>query len=373
MQLENREYPFSPQIIRLAGKRRTPFLAMDSSRIRAKYRQFKDAMPEAAVFYAVKSNSHRRILSMLRDLGSGFEISSEKELSRLLSLGVSPERIISSNPLKMPAFIQAAHTAGVTRFAFDSVVEADKLAEYAPGSRVYVRLAVSNEGSQWPLSRKFGVETRDAAELLAAAAARSLVPHGVTFHVGSQCTDEVSWAEAIKKARDVWEITKEQGIELKMLNLGGGFPIEYTATIPSVDRVAATIRKTVTDAFPKGVEIFIEPGRALVGEAGTLVSSVIAKAKRNGEDWLYLDVGVFNGLMESIGGIEYSMIPQRDGPRRRWTVAGPSCDSVDVISEEVDLPELEIGDHVYISSAGAYTTAYASEFNGFPIPRTYFF
>jgi ornithine decarboxylase len=345
---------------------------MDKKIILRKLEQFHQAMPNARIFYALKTNPHWRIARMLQASGKGFEVSSEEELNLLLRCGVSPQRIISSNPLKSPQFIKAAHAAGVKYFAFDSPDEVEKLSQFAPGSNVYVRLSVSNEGSRWPLGGKFGAEREQAVELITQAARGPLIPCGITFHVGSQCTDEMSWVSAIKKSRLVWSAVEREGISLWMLNIGGGFPIEYTESIPPIDRIATVIEETLRQEFPTGVEIFIEPGRAIVGEAGILVSTVIAKARRDGQNWLYLDVGVFNGLMESIGGFRYSMVADRDGPLRKWVVAGPSCDSFDVISNEVELPELQIGDKVYISSAGAYTTAYASRFNGFPTPNTYF-
>jgi len=359
-------------VARLAQVRKTPFLAIDKKMILRKLDQLQRAMPNARIFYALKTNPHWRIARMLHDSGYGFEVCSEEELDLLLRCGVSPQRIISSNPLKSPQFIKAAHAAGVNYFAFDSPDEVEKLSQFAPGSSVYVRLSVSNEGSQWPLGGKFGVETEQAVELIILAGKGPLVPCGITFHVGSQCIDETSWVSAIKKSRLVWNAVERKGISLRMLNIGGGFPIEYTESIPPIDRIASVIEETLREEFPTGVEIFVEPGRAVVGEAGILATTVIAKARRNGQDWIYLDVGVFNGLMESIGGFRYSMVADRDGPLRKWVVAGPSCDSFDVISNEVDFPELQIGDKVYISSAGAYTTAYASRFNGFPIPETYF-
>ncbi|PIU57289.1 MAG: type III PLP-dependent enzyme [Chloroflexi bacterium CG07_land_8_20_14_0_80_51_10] len=359
-------------VVRLAQTRKTPFLAIDKKVIQHKFEQFQNAMTHARIFYAVKTNSHRRIVETLQALGSGFEVASAEELDLLLRCGVPPQRIISSNPIKIASFIEAAYGAGVQYFAFDSHDEIEKLAKLAPGSSVYLRLSVSNEDSQWPLSRKFGVETEQTVELLTHAARRSLVPWGITFHVGSQCIDGASWVNAIEKSKLAWDMARREGIELRMLNIGGGFPIEYTDSVPSIDRIAKAINEALKGAFPEDIEIFVEPGRAFVGEAGILVSTVIAKAKRNGENWLYLDIGVFNGLMESIGGIQYAMTADRDGPAHKWVVAGPSCDSFDVISNEVELPDLEIGEKVYISSAGAYTTVYASRFNGFPIPKTYF-
>ncbi len=157
-----------------------------------------------------------------------------------------------------------------------------------------------------------------------------------------------------------------------MLNIGGGFPVKYTAAVHSIADIAGVVNKAITRNFPRDIELVAEPGRYLVAEAGILVTTVIAKAQRKGQKWLYLDAGVFNSLMESLGGTSYPFLVQSNAPVSKWALAGPSCDGFDVICREVELPELETGDKVYIASAGAYTTAYASQFNGFPIPKTYF-
>jgi ornithine decarboxylase len=352
-------------------RRRTPFLVLDGETIERKFEEFQKVISDATLFYALKANPHKGVVALLYRLGAGFEVSSVQELASLLRHNISPQRIISSNPVKSIPFIKAAYSAGVNLFALDSYSELGKLSQFAPGSRVYVRLSVSNEGSQWPLSGKFGIEAEEAVELLVQAGERKLVPYGITFHVGSQCTDATTWVKALDESRMVWEAARGRGIGLRMLNIGGGFPIAYTEPIPPLSRIAGAIRGAIDDGFPKGVEIFLEPGRALVGEAGVLVTTVIGKAVRNGQWWLYLDAGVFQGMMESIGGIQYPMTTAKSGGASKWVVAGPSCDSFDVISTEVELVQPEIGDKVYIMSAGAYTTAYASQFNGFRIPKTY--
>jgi len=208
----------------LARVRKTPFLAMEKKLVQSRFTQLCEAMPGVRVFYAIKANSHKRIVQLLQASGAAFEVASEEEMNLVLSCGTVAKDIITSNPLKSEAFIKAAHRAGVEYFAFDSHAEIEKLAKHAPGSKVYVRLVVPNEGSQWPLSKKFGVETEVAIELLEYAASKPIVPYGITFHVGSQCTNEISWMNAIKKAKLVWEAVRGKGIELKMLNIGGGFP-----------------------------------------------------------------------------------------------------------------------------------------------------
>jgi len=357
---------------KIPGAGGTPALIIDKRAIKEKYQEFCHQFAGAKIYYALKANPHPGIVELLHELGCGFEISSQGELELLLRLGISPQKIISSNPVKDQVFINSAYSKGINLFAFDSESEIEKLSRFAPGSKVYVRLSVSNEGSEWPLSKKFGVETEEAAELLVQAKEKGLQPYGIAFHVGSQCAKATTWAKAIEKSRVVWELARSKGIELHLLNIGGGFPIKYIKSVPSIAEIAQVIRDSLAENFPKDIELVVAPGRALVGEAGTLVATVIAKAARNEEKWLYLDVGVFNGLMETVGGIKYPMVTKKGSKTSKWVLAGPSCDSFDIISTEAELPELEVGDKVYIKSAGAYTTAYASQFDGFLIPKVHF-
>ncbi len=348
----------------------TPYLLLDREMVRRKASVIGRGIRNSKVFYAVKAHPDREVVRFVGELGLNFEIASDGELRILESLGVSPERIISSNPVKSPGFIDQARDYGVGYFAFDSPAEVEKLAAHAPGCNVYVRLSVPNEGSEWPLSRKFGVEPDDALDLIVRARRSGLNPVGVTFHVGSQCTNIYNWSTALDKVSALWERAGEEGIDLSLLNIGGGYPIRYTREVVDIQAIEEMIDGLIFRKFPEDVEIHIEPGRAVVGDAGVMVTSVIGKARRADEDWLYLDIGVFNGLMESIGGIKYNYVVGSRARTRRWTVAGPSCDSFDVIDRDVELPEPAIGDRMLILSSGAYTVSYASEFNGFPIPKT---
>jgi len=348
----------------------SPYLLIDKEVVKEKVEQIGRNIRNSKVFYAVKANPDRNVLAFLNTLGVGFEIASEGELQILSDIGVEPERIITSNPVKTLLFLERAVSYGIRYYAFDSVSEIEKLARYAPGSNVYVRLTVPNEGSEWPLSKKFGVELDDALALLLKAKDRGLNPVGITFHVGSQCNNAYNWNTAIEKARELWDMAKEKDIRLSMINIGGGYPIRYTKDVITIETIEKKINSLIKQRFSEQVEVFIEPGRAVIGDAGIFVASVIGKARRGDEDWLYIDVGVFNGLMESIGGIKYSYVVGSRNEPRRWTVAGPSCDSFDVIDKDVLLPEPEVGNHVLILSAGAYTISYASEFNGFSIPKT---
>jgi len=347
-----------------------PYLLMDRTVIEKKVSTIGKNIRNSRVFYAVKANPDLEVLRLLNSLGIGFEIASEGELQMLSLLGVEPDRIITSNPVKTYKFLEQAASYGIRYFAYDSTMEVDKLARYVPGCNVYVRLSVPNEGSEWPLSKKFGVELDEAADLLVYARDRGVNPAGITFHVGSQCTNVYSWNVAIEKARGLWEAALQNGISLKMLNIGGGYPVRYTKNVVEIETLEKRIDTIISLKFPEDTEVFIEPGRAVVGDAGVFVATVIGKARRYDENWLYIDIGVFNGLMESIGGIKYRYIVGGRGELKKWTIAGPSCDSFDVIDRDAELPEPEVGNRILILSSGAYTISYASEFNGFSIPRT---
>ncbi len=346
-----------------------PYLLIDGEVVRDKVSAIGKNIRNSRVFYAVKANPDVEVLRFVNGLGIGFEIASEGELDILASLGVESSRIITSNPVKTFKFLERAASYGIAYYAYDSVLEVEKMARYLSGANVYVRLSVPNEGSEWPLSRKFGVELDEALDLLVFAAEKGLNPVGITFHVGSQCTNIYNWNTALDKARQLWEMAEGRGIGLRMLNIGGGYPIRYTKTVVDVETIDKKIDAVLSQKFPREIDIFIEPGRAVIGDAGVFVSTVIGKARRGDENWLYIDVGVFNGLMESVGGIKYTYTVGSRSEPKRWTIAGPSCDSFDVIDREVELPEPEVGNRLLILSSGAYTVSYASEFNGFAIPK----
>jgi ornithine decarboxylase len=347
-----------------------PYLLLDKAKVRQKLTSIGKNIRNSEVYYAVKANPDIEVLSLINNMGAGFEIASEGELAMLISLGVSKERIITSNPIKSFKFLRMAAEYGVSYFAFDSPDEVKKLRDYCPGSNVYVRLAVPNEGSEWPLSKKFSVEIDVAEELMLYAKKKGLNPVGITFHVGSQCTNMYNWNSALDKAKILWDRVEKRGIHLSLLDIGGGYPIRYTKNVVNINSINKNINKLIYEKFPKKTRILIEPGRAVVGDAGIFVTKVIGKAKRGDENWLSIDVGVFNGLMESIGGIKYSYIVEGAKEKKIWTLAGPSCDSFDIIDKDILLPEPDVGNTILILSSGAYTISYASEFNGFSIPKT---
>lgn len=352
----------------------TPALLFDLGMLRRSYLRMCAALPGATCYYAVKANPYPDVLRVLAALGSGFEISSSAELRAVARLGIPASRVISSNPIKAADFIAEAWRLGIDRFAVDSRAELRKLAQHAPPSRVYIRLAVDSSGSEYPLTKKHGVSAAGALQLVREAPSLGLKPYGLAFHVGSQCTDKKSWASALLLCHELVRLLAADGIALRMISLGGGFPVPYTRSVPAVQDIGRETGLLLGELFSAGeIEVTFEPGRALVGEAGMLVASVIGTAERGSERWAYLDAGVFNGLFETSQGFQYRVGAEGSGPTHRYVLAGPSCDSADILAHDVPLPELGVGDRVYFLNTGAYTLSYASHFNGFPPPTVHIF
>lgn len=346
-----------------------PFLLVDSAIIREKYRRFVDAMPTVRVHYAVKANPHADVVKVLAEEGSAFEMASKAELDLIVSLGGRPGEVHYSNPIKPRSYIEYAAHHGVDWFALDSVDELKKIHASAPNTNLYMRIDVPDFGSDWPLSGKFGAKQEEIEDILEGAVMLRANLCGVTFHVGSQCRNVENWRGAIETARRVFGQMQAKGLKVQLLNIGGGFPVQLTKPIPSIETIGKTINAALAE-LPSHIHVVAEPGRYLVSDAACLVCQVIGKAQRDGKRWLYLDVGMFGGLFESTQGLEYELATDRAGRAVPWHVAGPTCDSVDVLVHDQMLPEdLEIGDFVYVRNAGAYSTAYASEFNGFPLPE----
>ena len=354
----------------------TPYLLMDLDAVEGAYHAITDALPDVTIRYATKCNPDPRILRRLHTAGSAFEIASCSELQTLIGLGVRAEDVIFSSPVKPWEHIREAARAGVWRFAFDSTSELDKLAEHAPGAAVYVRLATGRPASTVPSEGKFGVGGGQAVELMRHARSLGLHPYGIAYHVGSQMADPTAWEDATRRAAAVLRALQARGITLRMLNIGGGFPARYADPVPDLADYGARIRRAVQRHLPYPIQLCAEPGRALVAEAGVLVATVIGTAERAGRSWVHLDVGAFNGMMETLLTQNRLIYPLADSratdERCSYHVTGPTCDSQDTMFFGVSLSRgLVPGDQVYISTAGAYTTCYASTFNGFTAPTTH--
>lgn len=359
----------------------TPYLVTDLSTVADRYLALTEALPAASVFYALKCNPAAEIVSTLAGLGSSFEVASKGELEHLVAQGVDASRVLYSNPVKPASHVAATAAAGLWRYAVDTEGELYKIARHAPGSAVYVRLRVDDSSSVFPLSRKFGIEAATARDLLLLARQLGLQPYGLTFHVGSQCRNPVAWRQAIAVVGRLMRQLLRDGVRLQMVDLGGGLPARYLGAIPALGEFTATIATALDGLLPYAPELLaVEPGRYLVAESAVLVSSVIAREERAGEEWLHLDVGAYNGLMETqqtAGGWDFPLWSSRrdhaTAYRVPFTVTGPSCDSSDTMFVACPLPStLATDDRLYIGSAGAYTLSYASSFNGFPPPRAVF-
>jgi len=355
----------------------TPSLILDFEVIRDTFHRFAAAFPGAAIDYAMKANSNQQIIETLVQLGGGMEIASLSELQRVLDAGATADAIICSNPIKNPVFLTRMHDVGVYAVVVDSTHEVEKVAQYMPGSRVYVRLSVDNTGSVLPLAGKFGVDGATAIEIFELARERGLQVIGLSFHVGSQCLKVSNWVNAIKSCGAVWNEAIARGFELYFLDIGGGYPAGHyhTETIPTIEEIGPAVMGAIADYIPftPNLMLVLEPGRGMVGESGKLVSTVVGQAQRGDQTWLYLDAGVFNGLMETYEGFPPVVDLVSDcaeyRPLRTYTLAGPSCDSCDVIARNIELPEIHIGERLLFHDTGAYTNEYAAAFNGFPIPE----
>ena len=363
-------------------QRATPCLVFDVDRVEENYRALAKALPLARIYYAVKANPAPPILERLVGLDSSFDAASVEEVEMCLEAGARPASISYGNTIKKVSAIKRAFAAGVSMFAFDSEEELEKLAEHAPGARVYCRVLVENAGADWPLTNKFGTTIDNARDLMIRAGDMGLDPYGLSFHVGSQQTTTESYELAIGQVGMLFTDLLDAGVNLRMLNLGGGFPIRYRDEVPGIDRFAGAIMHAMTRHFGNALpEMIVEPGRFIVGDAGVVQSEVVLvshRAKESKLRWVYLDIGRFGGLAETEGeAIKYRIeTPHDGGPEGPVTIAGPTCDGVDVLYEKSNyrLPlALTGGDRVLLLSTGAYVSTYCStRFNGFaPLAEYY--
>ncbi len=354
----------------------TPYLELDLDLASRRLSELGRVLPGTRVHYAVKANPDPRLLATLASAGGRFDVASPEEVRRCLTAGAGSGDLLYSNPVKSRRDIAEAVALGVRLFVADSPAEVDKLAQTAPGTAVLCRLLTSGAGSDWPLSRKYGCPEPEVAELLTLAHDRGLRPAGVSFHVGSQQRDPDAWRPPIAAAARVFARLEARGIRPWLLDLGGGFPADHEGNVPGLDAYGRAIRTQVNRCFGESPLTLIEPGRGLVGDAGTLHASVISVVSRGGTRWVYLDAGVFTGLVETLDeAVRYRLATDHDGgPTGPCVLAGPTCDSADVLYERtpVWLPlALTEGDRVRFRSAGAYTSCYTTVgFNGFAPLRT---
>ena len=374
----------TPKIEEFLARRRpeTPFLVVDLDVVAENYRTLRNYLPLANIFYAVKANPAPEVLVTLVGEGSSFDAASVPEVDMCLAAGADPDSISYGNTIKKECDIQKAFARGIRLFAFDSHEELEKLSRAAPGAKVFCRIITTNRGADWPLSRKFGCELDMARDLMIEAREKGLDPHGISFHVGSQQTDPGQWDIAIARTAMIFTDLRQAGIELKMINLGGGYPARYRDEVPGLDVYADAIMKSMTRHFGNNLpEMILEPGRSIVAEAGVIETEVVLISKKSyGEEarWVYFDIGKFGGLAETMNeSIKYAFRTPHDGGKTGPVmIAGPTCDGADILYENSGYTfplALKVGDRVQVSAAGAYTTTYASTgFNGFaPLAEYY--
>lgn len=361
----------------------TPFLVIDTATVVKNLDDLTSCFPYASIYYAVKANPAVEVLSIMRDKGVNFDIASVYELDRVLSIGISPDKISYGNTIKKSRDVRYFYEKGVRLYATDSEADIRNIAKAAPGSKIYVRIL--SEGTltaDWPLSRKFGCQPDMAMDLIILAKHLGLVPYGISFHVGSQQRDIGAWDGVLGKVKVIFErLLEEDDIKLEMINLGGGFPANYLSKANTLDVYAQEITRFLKEGFGEDLPaIFLEPGRSIMGNAGVLVSEVVLISRKSRtalNRWVYTDVGKFSGLIETMDeAIKYPIYSDRRGELEDVIIAGPTCDSADILYEDFKykLPlNLSISDRLYWLSTGAYTSSYSAvEFNGFPPLKTYF-
>ncbi len=359
---------------------KTPFFYTSRDVLKKNYHMYTRLFDDVEIYYALKANSDPKILSYLNELGCGFEAASAYEIEILFNVGVDPAKIVYGTSIKPAEHISLAHKAGVNRFAADSREEVEKLAEYAPGSKVFIRTIVDDAGSVFTMSERFGAPASQVKDLLLHAHSLDLKIYGLSFYVGSQAARSNMWAKGLHTLKPVIEELYKEGITLEAINIGGGFPVHYDN-----HKDAPELREIVIDAhnalhaLPYIPKMIMEPGRGLVATSTVLATEVIARNDRGGKPWLCLDAGIYNALYEAMihqGSTRYPIHlanpPIEPVKTARFTLAGPTGDSLDIIAREVELPEyIAVGDRLIFEHAGAYTISMASRFNGFPEPPLY--
>lgn len=352
----------------LAGKYPTPFVVISLAQVEKNYAFLRNAMPRVNVYYAVKANPAPRIIEVLARRGASFDTASAGEIEMLARMGIPGTRMIYANPVKTPQGLSAAAQFGVRRFTFDDASEIGKMAAAVPGAEVLLRVRVKNQRALVDLNAKFGAEPEAAIPLLLAAKGAGLSPVGLCFHVGSQCLSFEAYHDALHLMRRLFDEAAEAGLQLSLLDIGGGFPIPAAEDdAPDAGSLMRAIEGEIESLFPD-VEVWAEPGRFICGTAVNLVTSVIGEKARGGQIWYVLDEGLYGAFSGAIfDHWTFDFISFKPGRPRRTTLVGPSCDSIDFVRRDILLPKLSVGDTLLVPDCGAYTTASATTFNGFAL------
>lgn len=357
-------------VARLAAEYGSPLLILSLKQIEDNYECLKKYMPRVRVFYAIKANPHPQILQKMIDLGSSFDVASDGEIKTLHGMGVAGERLIYANPVKTAGGLQACKSCGVAKMTFDSASEIDKIKAICPDATVLLRLRIDNSSAHVDLNKKFGAAKEAALELMLKAKEAGLDMAGIAFHVGSQTISADPYLHALDVARELFEQAEENGLKLRVLDIGGGFPIPEPKVSFNFPEILKQINARLDEDFAE-TEIWAEPGRYICGTAVNLITSVIGVNERGGQPWYFLDEGLYGTFSGVIfDQWDFKLISMKDGDEKvAATFAGPSCDSLDIMFRGKMTVPLEVGDLLLVPSCGAYTSASATTFNGFSKAR----
>lgn len=355
---------------KLAKQYGSPLLILSLKQIEANYLCLKKYMPRVRVFYAIKANPHPEILKTMINLGSSFDVASDGEIRTLYDMGVQGERLIYANPVKTTGGLEACCECGVSKMTFDSASEIDKIKAQCPDATVLLRLRIDNSSAHVDLNKKFGAARENALDLMLKAKAAGLDMAGIAFHVGSQTVSADPYLHALDIARELFEEAKAAGLKLRILDIGGGFPIPEPKVYFNFPEMLKQINARLDEDFPN-TEIWAEPGRYICGTAVNLITSVIGVNERGGQPWYFLDEGLYGTFSGVIfDQWDFKLLSFKEGEERvAATFAGPSCDSLDIMFRGKLTVPLEVGDLLLVPSCGAYTSASATTFNGFSKAR----
>ena len=361
--------PFEPQQIqRLVREFGSPLLIVDCARVRAQYRRLQRALPKVALHYALKPLPSAAVVRTIVDEGGWLDLATTGEVQLAEALAIEPGRCIHTHPIKRERDIRNALAYGVRTFVADNVDEIRKFKRYGERAALLLRVSFRSPGAVCDLSRKFGCDPEDAIALARLAASLGIEVQGFSFHVGSQAADALKHVEAIAACQALLAGARRERLgTLDTLDIGGGFPIDYLQHAPDIRKFCAPIRAALA-TLPRRVRVLAEPGRFIAGPAAIGVATVMGRARREGHWWYYLDDGLYGSYSGQL--YDHARYPveslRQGGPLLPSVLAGPTCDSIDVIAENLMLPQLKAGDLIVGRAMGAYTWASASEFNFFP-------
>lgn len=349
----------------------TPFMVLDLEEVDYQYKSLQAALPNVKLFYAIKSLAHPQLIKRLKSLGSYFDLATIGEVELVESLGVSGDQCIHTHPIKKDKEIQRALDFGCTRFVVDNEEEVKKFYKYAGQVELIVRVSFRSQQAVVDLSRKFGCTLEELPTLVTMAQENGVTISGLSFHVGSQSLSPMTQVNAIRSSIAAMKVMNH--VNWKFLDIGGSFPIHYQEAVLPIADFCAPLNEALAD-LPAGIEVFAEPGRFISGPSMIEVVSIVGKAKRGARTWYYLDDGVYGGFSGQIyDHAQYPIAPLKPvdptGEFYPSVLAGPTCDSIDVVAEDIELPDLQVGDILIGKQMGAYTIASATEFNFYPKPK----